>query len=360
MRYFDLRGLLPQPDRPATEALAAFERIPPAGAEASVEAATGTAVGAAPERLGEIVDQLAKVGVTADRRTCPDLLGQLRAAGAGRVDAVVCTLLDGDATLRLNAALGSRYPEEVVAGLAFVEALVAPRHSWLVIDVTAPSNWVAPIRGATKVARRRVVSLRNDYPESDPSMLLFTLLRRRLKPGRLPTDVRAVLIDAAAAIALGRFAQSGAGPARTWAAVHHPEWPATRYVELGMGTRLADVLRHMGLRPEDHVIRAGDLLRDQKVTPDVVIGTGELTFHVSYAEREVIPDPCVRCGWCVEGCPVRIHPAGLLEAAQRDDVALGRRYGLDSCIECGVCSYVCPSRLPLLPGIRRLRGGVSR
>jgi electron transport complex protein RnfC len=52
---------------------------------------------------------------------------------------------------------------------------------------------------------------------------------------------------------------------------------------------------------------------------------------------------------------VRIHPAGLLEAAQDNDPDLAESYGLHACIECGICSYVCPSRLPLLPAIRELR-----
>jgi electron transport complex protein RnfC len=57
----------------------------------------------------------------------------------------------------------------------------------------------------------------------------------------------------------------------------------------------------------------------------------------------------------VEGCPTRINPAGLLEAAQRRNLDLADHYGLDSCIECGICTYVCPSHLPLLEGIRQLQ-----
>ena len=69
----------------------------------------------------------------------------------------------------------------------------------------------------------------------------------------------------------------------------------------------------------------------------------------------VIPDPCVRCNWCAEACPTRLRPAGVLEAAQYEDVALAERHGVDACIECGICSYVCPSHLPLLDGVRRIR-----
>jgi electron transport complex protein RnfC len=69
----------------------------------------------------------------------------------------------------------------------------------------------------------------------------------------------------------------------------------------------------------------------------------------------VNPDPCIRCGWCVEACPSSIHPAGLLDASQRRDHAAADRYGISACVECGLCDYVCPSRLPILNGIRMMR-----
>jgi electron transport complex protein RnfC len=92
------------------------------------------------------------------------------------------------------------------------------------------------------------------------------------------------------------------------------------------------------------------------VTPDAIVsGNGELSIDAGAPSKLINPDPCIRSGWCVENCPVRINPAALLEAAQDNDSAMAEAYGLHACIECGICSYVCPSRLPLLPSIRALR-----
>jgi electron transport complex protein RnfC len=104
------------------------------------------------------------------------------------------------------------------------------------------------------------------------------------------------------------------------------------------------------------VLRGGDVLRDIQLTEDAVVGGTELLVHASPLEPPINPDPCVRCGWCFEACPTYVQPANCLEAAQRDDADLAIRFGIEACIDCGICSYVCPSHLPILSGIRWMRG----
>jgi electron transport complex protein RnfC len=84
-----------------------------------------------------------------------------------------------------------------------------------------------------------------------------------------------------------------------------------------------------------------------------------LTLHVLPERTPVVPDPCIRCGWCVHTCPTSVQPAGLLEAAQRADLDMAEHYGLHACIECGICSYICPSHLPVMQGLRVLKRGAG-
>jgi electron transport complex protein RnfC len=128
-------------------------------------------------------------------------------------------------------------------------------------------------------------------------------------------------------------------------------------LELPIGCTFRDALAFVDVTPDRTTLRTGSPLRDLRVPPETsVTAGGELTLFVGPSEEDAPPpDPCIRCSWCVEGCPVHIQPAALLEASQRDDPDMAERYGLHACIECGICSYVCPSRLPLLQGIRVLR-----
>jgi electron transport complex protein RnfC len=68
------------------------------------------------------------------------------------------------------------------------------------------------------------------------------------------------------------------------------------------------------------------------------------------AERECKTQasyPCIRCGHCLDACPVFLNPQhlGKLAAVERFDEMLAHH--LNDCMLCGCCSYVCPSNIPL-------------
>lgn len=58
-------------------------------------------------------------------------------------------------------------------------------------------------------------------------------------------------------------------------------------------------------------------------------------------------EPCIRCGLCVESCPVSLSPAMITLAAEKDLFDLAQDYGARFCIQCGNCTYVCPSKRPM-------------
>jgi len=171
----------------------------------------------------------------------------------------------------------------------------------------------------------------------------------------LPTEAGAILLDAAAAAVVGRCFLYDEPMLRTHAGLADMASGRHHLLSVPVGMSLGETLRGCDIDAAGADLRGGSPLREVRLSGDCVIAGGEVAIYVAGLEPSTNPQPCIRCGWCVSGCPVHIHPAGILEAAQAGDRTAGERYGLDACIECGVCSYVCPSRLPLLNGIRLLR-----
>jgi Na+-translocating ferredoxin:NAD+ oxidoreductase subunit C len=322
-------------------------------------AAPNKKIAPADTELVNWIDRLRDSGVWADRCESPDLIGQLHVAMLRPMEMVLCTLLDADSGMRLNGALAARYAETIVEAAAMLGRVTLARSVYLAVEEIAAEQWVLPIRQAAEKASQtpgqiKVIDLANDYPQSDPTLMLYSIADRRLRPGTLPATQGVVLLDAPAAWAVGQ-AMAGEANRFTPVAVHDHLQHQTHFVSVPIGTRLDDLCQALKIPTLGVIFRGGDLLRDIRIPAQAVLGGGELTIHITARELPNNPEPCVRCGWCLDACPTRVQPAAILDAAQRQDRVMAEKAGIHACIECGLCSHVCPSRLPLLEAVRHLR-----
>jgi electron transport complex protein RnfC len=347
--------------------LAAAVEVKPNGADQSTVASPAQALRAEPsvgadDNLESWIERLRGAGVSASRWTSPDLLGQLTEAVREPVDALICNVLDVDPTVPVNTALAAHYARELVAGLRMLAGITKAERVLIAVGANAPVDWTGDLRGELLGwSAARIVALVNAYPQADPSLLMYSLLNRRLAPGRLPTDLGAIVLDASAAIAVGRLVLNGEPMLTTPLAVRDHVRRESHFCAVPIGTPLASVLAQLGMpSPMQMVVRGGDVLRDIQLAGPIVVGGTELIVHANMPEPPINPDPCIRCGWCFESCPTSVQPANCLEAAQREDVDLALRFGIEGCIDCGICSYVCPSHLPILAGIRQMRSSIAQ
>ena len=303
----------------------------------------------------EAVRRLLSAGVWADRWTSPDLLAQLRSAGP--IDAVLCNALDESPEMLMHHELVITRAEEMTAGVLALAAITGAEECWAVVAAFGdPAGWDA-IRSAARNTSLKLGPLQDHYPQAPPTLLIHEITGRHSRPGKLPTDNRVLVLDAPAAVAVGRCFLDNTPMltvpvgVRCPAGRSAPHWIRCRPI----GMPWSHLLTQLSMNESWLELRGGNPLRELRLSGECIIAGGELGLTTSAPERLRNPDPCIRCAWCVEGCPVSIQPAGLLEAAQQNDPHLGMQYGLEACVECGICTYVCPSHLPILAGIRTLR-----
>jgi len=123
-----------------------------------------------------------------------------------------------------------------------------------------------------------------------------------------------------------------------------------------IGTKLSDLIDMAGgLKCDPAKIVAGGPMMGTAIfdtnVPVVKTTSGVLFFTES--EAYIPPEVnCIRCGQCVEHCPIGLVPIDLnLDALREDGEMFLKHNGLD-CIECGSCSYICPAKRRLSQTIR--------
>jgi len=89
-------------------------------------------------------------------------------------------------------------------------------------------------------------------------------------------------------------------------------------------------------------------------TTDVPVIKGTSGILVLNKKDATIEEPqnCIRCGKCVEICPVNLQPLIISKLSLLNKFDEAEGYHALDCIECGSCSFVCPSKRRLIESIR--------
>jgi electron transport complex protein RnfC len=127
-----------------------------------------------------------------------------------------------------------------------------------------------------------------------------------------------------------------------------------------IGTHLGDIVAHLGGTTEAlaKVVVGGPMMGFAVSSLEVPIT--KTTAGVLFLTRDEIDaqayGPCIRCGFCLDACPMGLEPNMIgiyVEAGRGAETA---PFGLvDDCFECGSCAFVCPAKRPLVQFIRLAR-----
>ncbi len=80
---------------------------------------------------------------------------------------------------------------------------------------------------------------------------------------------------------------------------------------------------------------------------------------VNPPEPKAFTMPCIRCGECMDACPVNLLPQQMFWHSQAHEFEKVEKLNVFDCIECGCCSYVCPSHIPLVQYYRHAKSAIK-
>ncbi len=197
------------------------------------------------------------------------------------------------------------------------------------------------------------------YPQGSEKMLLMALFGVEIPSGALPVSLGMVVNNVGTLAALGHLLPAGRGLTERVVTVTGPGVARPGDYRMPLGTPLQFVLDYAGAPADSRqIILGGPMMGQSAASLDVPITkgvSGVLVFRgedfTAQEDRRVYP--CIKCGECVESCPMGLNPSTLgMLAAKREYETMGAQFHLGDCFECGCCTYVCPSNIPLVQQFR--------
>ncbi len=204
--------------------------------------------------------------------------------------------------------------------------------------------------------------LKVKYPQGAEKMLIKALLDREVPSGGLPVDVHVVVVNVATTAEIGRLLPHGRGIQERVITITGPGIEKKGNYLIPIGTPLRYALAQAGMKENvDRVFLGGPMMGNAVSSLDIPITKGT-SGVVAFTGEEAVQThqkiyPCIRCGYCLDACPLFLNPSRLGVLAESEEYErMADEYHLFDCFECGSCSYVCPSHIPLVQYFRIAKG----
>ncbi len=198
------------------------------------------------------------------------------------------------------------------------------------------------------------------YPQGAEKMLITSILGKEIPSGKLPIEVGAVVVNVATTAEIGRLLPHGRGIQERVITITGPGVKKKGNYLIPIGTPLRYVLEQVGVDEDISEVYMGGPMMGTAVSNldiSIVKGTsGILVFTKKEVNRPTTIYPCIKCGACVDACPILLNPSklGILAKFEAYDEMVSD-FNLMDCFECGSCTYVCPSHIPLVQYFRQAK-----
>ncbi len=254
-------------------------------------------------------------------------------------------------------------PHIVVTGALLTGRAVSAREIVICVEDNKPEA-IRRLKQAAEKTVVQVVALKTKYPQGSEKQLVKAVLGLEIPLGGLPADAGVAMSNVQTMATVARSLVKGSPLTHRVISVSGRGIVNPKNIFAPIGVSLAEVVDFCGgLTPDAaRIISGGPMMgfAFSDLSAPVTKGTSGLTIlthdEVRKSEEET---SCVRCGRCVDACPMNLVPTRLALAARYKNPELASQYHIRACVECGCCTYVCPAKLNLVQLIRSGKAQVN-
>ncbi|MBE0431558.1 MAG: electron transport complex subunit RsxC [Dehalococcoidia bacterium] len=279
------------------------------------------------------------------------------------VDTLLVNGCECEPYLNADNRLMIEHPQEILAGLRIVQKILGVDRVLVGVEENKPEAIAALSGFAESSPSVEIVCLKTKYPQGAERALIKRLTGRVVPPPPrgLPFDTGVIVSNVATLFAVYQAVVKGLPLFQRVITVSGEGLTRPGNYLVKIGTPIRDIIEHCygnnvdGLLEEYDVKMGGQIMGIPQANMDssVVKGTTGLTVVRKYPVAVSEERDCIKCGRCVEVCPMQLYPLFYGYYGKKGELARAIEHKVEECVECGCCEFICAAKIALLSFIRQ-------
>jgi len=269
------------------------------------------------------------------------------------IDTIIINGCECEPILTSDYRLMLEYPEDILKGTELVRIATGAKRIIVGIEDNKKKAF-GLLQEKIQDYTGEVVLLKTKYPQGAEKNLIYAALRREVPRGGLPFDVGVVVQNVGTAKAIWDAVSKGKPLYERALTVSGNGIKEPKNLLVRIGTTIQNVVDFCGGFEENMniLVMGGPMMGLSQWTSDVPVIKGTSGILAWTAPDPSIEYTCIRCGRCIDNCPMRLVPTQLMKYVRFDHLSEAENWGIQDCVECGCCQYTCPANIPLVHWIR--------
>lgn len=246
--------------------------------------------------------------------------------------------------------------DDIIEGIRLVMKYLNIKNAYIGIEGNKPDA-IAKLSDMTKNDEGiSVIKLRARYPQGAEKILIYETVGRTVPMGGLPSDVGVIVMNVATIAHINSYIKTGMPLIKKGLTVDGSAITNPQNLIAPIGTPIRDLVEFCsGYKKEPRKLIMGGPMMGAAITSDDMPILKNSNAVLAFDARDTFiaePTACIRCGRCVDACPVSLMPFEFERALARSDIDALTRLSISNCMECGTCSFVCPAKRNLVHSIK--------
>ena len=277
------------------------------------------------------------------------------ASGLGKVDTIIVNAGECEPFITSDDRLCREMPEDLISGLKIIMKVLGLNTAHIGIEDNKPEAAKALQAQLCDADGIIIDVLPAKYPQGAEKQLIYAVTGREVPSGGLPAAVGCAVFNAATCKAIHDCVYHGMPLIKRVVTVSGDIVMEPKNLLVPIGTSFNDLLEAVGHSENPYKVLSGGPMMgaaQYDLSASTIKGVNAVTILGKRNKFSVEDSRCLRCGKCIDACPMKLMPVLMYKAMQSGSIDEMMATNMMDCIECGCCAYTCPASVPLVLGFR--------